>query len=580
VSTTTTRAGERTYLTRGTRLVGRYEIFHEVGRGGFSAVYAARDHVVGHDVAIKLLVPPPASAERARERMRLEVQVVRELSHPHIVAVHDFVDDGNQSFIVMRLVEGQNLAQRVRARGPLPPEQVARLGADIASALALAHGRGVLHRDVKPQNILLDRKSRALLADFGSARLSDRATMTQTGALVGTLGYVAPNVVAGHRADARDDVYSLGMTLYFALTGEPPPIAAPGTTISDHAGHGVHPRELRLAVPVWLDRIVARATAPDPADRFATANRMREALAREMVESDEVEGVYTTARCVVCDEADAMGDLVCDFCAAATDRAADTLIVVQGEERATTRVPAAVGEHAAARLRAAGKKAVAVPMRLAWTAIPRRTMMLSVLVAATGMAAWTLAGFGGVWVGPLIALGLLVSADRTLRTPRPRVRVRGAVPPYVHDEMVETSASLPRGAARSLHAALANATRSYFELAARHPSLGGMATAAGELYIASSKVARDLAQTDGLLDQCDRDAECSDADARSMETQASFERIREAYVHRLLESTDTLRRICATALSDTRESAALASSMNDELVAQLAALREVERLLR
>ena len=179
----------------------------------------------------------------------------------------------------------------------------------------------------------------------------------------------------------------------------------------------------------------------------------------------------------------------------------------------------------------------------------------------------------------LTAAGLLVSADRTLRTPRPRVHVRGAVPPYVHDEMVETSAALPRGAARSLHAALAHATRSYFELAARHPSLGGMASPAGELYIASSKVARDLAETDGLLDHCERDAESLEADPRTMETQASFERIREAYVQRLLEATDTLRRVCASALSDTRESAALASSMNDELVTQLAALREVERLI-
>src|SRR5689334_2132046 len=139
---------EPTYLIPGVVLQDRYEIADEIGRGGFSIVYRAHDRRIGADVAIKLLVPPPAAARLARERLRREVQAVRQLSHPSIVAVYDVVDDGPWSFVVMEFVSGPDLAVRVRQRGPLAPDAAARLGAEITGALAAAHGRGILHRDV------------------------------------------------------------------------------------------------------------------------------------------------------------------------------------------------------------------------------------------------------------------------------------------------------------------------------------------------------------------------------------------------------------------------------------------------
>src|SRR5256886_15364502 len=169
----------------------------ELGGGASSIVYRARARRVGADGAIKLLVPPPAAARLARERLRREVQVVRQLSHPNIVAVYDVVDDGPWSFVVMEYVPGPDLAVRVRQRGPLDPDAVARLGREITAALAAAHRHGILHRDVKPQNILLAPDGRARLTDFGSARLSGQETVTQTGGLAGPARSIAPAPTAG-----------------------------------------------------------------------------------------------------------------------------------------------------------------------------------------------------------------------------------------------------------------------------------------------------------------------------------------------------------------------------------------------
>src|SRR5256886_10116157 len=238
----------------------------ELGGGASSIVYRARARRVGADGAIKLLVPPPAAARLARERLRREVQVVRQLSHPNIVAVYDVVDDGPWSFVVMEYVPGPDLAVRVRQRGPLDPDAGGRLGREITAALAAAHRHGILHRDVKPQNILLAPDGRARLTACGSARLAGQETVTQTGGLVGTADYAAPEQLAGGRGDARADEYALGVTLYYALTGELPARAPIRRADAGRDGH--RPRRRRPEVPGWLDDLVGRSTMPDPDDRF------------------------------------------------------------------------------------------------------------------------------------------------------------------------------------------------------------------------------------------------------------------------------------------------------------------------
>ena len=165
----TSTAASSPFPTVGAVLLDRFELVEELGRGGYSVVYAARDSKLDQEVAIKLLVPPPATAQTARERMRREAQAVRALSHPNIVRLYDYLEDGPWSFLVMERIDGDDLAERLKRDGPLPVDEVVKIGRGLASALAAAHDKGILHRDVKPQNVLLD-SSGPRLVDFGSAK--------------------------------------------------------------------------------------------------------------------------------------------------------------------------------------------------------------------------------------------------------------------------------------------------------------------------------------------------------------------------------------------------------------------------
>jgi serine/threonine protein kinase len=261
--------GKAMTLIPGFVLSDRYVIHEEIGRGGFSLVYRAEDRRVGSEVAIKLLVPPPAMVQVARERMRREVRTARSLVHDNIVSVYDYIEDDEACYVVMEYIAGPDLARHVSEHGPLSAEETADLGKQVADALTEAHRSGILHRDVKPQNILIDPTGKARLADFGSARLDGQTSMTHTGGFVGTLSYQAPEVIRGQRHDARADIYALGLTLYYALTGDLPPrqsLQLPpepsdnGFLVGD-----------RVNVPTWLEDVVARATSANPGRRFATA---------------------------------------------------------------------------------------------------------------------------------------------------------------------------------------------------------------------------------------------------------------------------------------------------------------------
>jgi hypothetical protein len=242
-------------------LGGTLELGEELGRGGMGTVYRAKHLRLGRTVAVKLLPEDLASQPEFRARFEREARVLAMLAHPHIVTVHDFGQEDDQSWIVMELVEGSPLSRAI----PLPVKRAVEVLAQVCDAVGYAHKRGVVHRDLKPANILLDPEGRAKVTDFGIARLVSEAghgwTVTKVNEAVGTIGYLAPEVLEGAGPDPRQDVYALGVVLYELVTGKLPVGAF------DPA-------------PAPLDDIVRRALAPDPARRYADANELREALAR------------------------------------------------------------------------------------------------------------------------------------------------------------------------------------------------------------------------------------------------------------------------------------------------------------
>src|SRR5688500_12032194 len=204
-------------------VAGRYSLDRELGRGGMGVVFLARDVALDRPVAIKLLPPALASSPAARARFLREARAAARLSHPHIVPVHAVEEQGDLAFFVMAYVDGETLGERVRRTGPLSSAAGMRVMQEVAWALAHAHAHGVVHRDVKPDNILLEHGSgRALVTDFGIAHVADVHETPAGGQPVGTPHYMSPEQGAGGPVDARSDLYALGATLFVAATGRPP----------------------------------------------------------------------------------------------------------------------------------------------------------------------------------------------------------------------------------------------------------------------------------------------------------------------------------------------------------------------
>lgn len=267
--------------------IDRYEIQRELGRGGMATVYLAQDPRFGRDVAVKMLPRDLAGDESFRARFEHEARIVASLQHPAIVPVHDYGEQDGQLYIVMSYMPGGSLADRL-ARGPLMPERAAEVLRRVAGALDVAHRRGIVHRDVKPANILFDSAGNAYLADFGTARwadLADAETMTrltQHGQIIGTPAYMSPEQVHGHRnLDGRTDIYSLGIVLYEMLCGSLPFNA--DTPMQLAMKHVLDPvpdvRAERSDLPAGIETVVDRALAKEADARFATAGEMAEAMA-------------------------------------------------------------------------------------------------------------------------------------------------------------------------------------------------------------------------------------------------------------------------------------------------------------
>src|SRR6185503_6684137 len=264
-----------------TTLAGQYELECEIGRGGMGIVYLARDLRLDRRVAIKTLPMHLASDSVVRERFLREARTAASLSHPNIVPIHRADEIDGQVFFVMGYVEGESLAQRVRDRGPLDPRDAVRTLRDVADALSYAHEHSVIHRDVKAENILIDRVSgRALVTDFGIARLAEAAPLTATGQILGTVYYLSPEQVSGDAIDARSDIYSLGVVGFFALTGRFPfeaPLAS--AVLIAHVNKSAPPvHVVAPRTPRALADIVDQCLAKDPAWRFQTCAELSAAL--------------------------------------------------------------------------------------------------------------------------------------------------------------------------------------------------------------------------------------------------------------------------------------------------------------
>jgi serine/threonine-protein kinase len=277
-------------------IAGRYELQELLGTGGMSSVYRAHDTLLERGVALKILHEHHHEDEEYLERFRREARAVAQLSHPNIVTVIDRGEEQGREFIVFELIEGENLKELVERGGPLPVRRVLELGVQIGHALAFAHAQGLVHRDVKPQNVLLNGDGLAKVTDFGIVRSLDAVGTTETGTVLGTSHYIAPEQARGERVDTQTDVYSFGVVLYELLAGEVP---YPGDNFLSVAMKHVNEPvpnvlERRPDTPLRLASLIERSMSKQPADRPASMDEVVSELESVRSELDARQGDEAT----------------------------------------------------------------------------------------------------------------------------------------------------------------------------------------------------------------------------------------------------------------------------------------------
>jgi serine/threonine-protein kinase len=268
------------------RLSERYVLLERIAVGGMGSVYGARDERLDRSVAIKVLKDDLAHDPRFVERFRREARSAGALSHPNVAEVYDYGQEGDRHFIVMELVEGRDLSRVLREEGPLAPERAAAIGAAVARALEHAHAAGVVHRDVKPANVMVTPGDRVKVTDFGIARATGESTLTATGSVMGTAQYISPEQAAGEPVTARSDIYSLGIVLFEMLTGSVPFTGDSALAVAmKHVNERVPtPSSLNRNVPAALDTVTLTATEREPHERYSDAGALGAALEATAIE--------------------------------------------------------------------------------------------------------------------------------------------------------------------------------------------------------------------------------------------------------------------------------------------------------
>src|SRR4051794_38047712 len=264
----------------GTKLSGRYRLEAKLGSGGMSTVYLARDETLDRAVAVKVMHREMSEQPDQLERFRQEARAVAKISHPNVVSVIDAGEDHGYPYIVFEYVEGETLKQRISRVGALDIQESIAYAIEIARGLSTAHARNLVHRDIKPQNVLIDDEGRAKLTDFGISRQLEQDGMTATGRVLGTTDYVAPEQAMGQAVDPRSDIYSLGVVLYEMLIGQVPFHADSQVGVAmKHVNEDlpdVQRRRPEVSAAVAL--VVERSTAKEPAERYQDVGEMTEDL--------------------------------------------------------------------------------------------------------------------------------------------------------------------------------------------------------------------------------------------------------------------------------------------------------------